>query len=87
MFRRHGFAPLFLREAPDHHVLLGDVAAGKGMALLADSFRALRMDGVAYRPLAEGEELAAGIGLAWQADHGHAALPLLRQLAQEHLKK
>jgi len=87
VFRRHGFAPHFLREAPDHHVLLGDVAAGKGMALLADSFRALRMDGVAYRQLAEGEELAAGIGLAWQPDAGHAALPLLRQLAQEHLTK
>jgi len=87
VFRRHGFAPAFLREAPDHHVLLGDVAAGKGMALLADSFRALRMDGVAYRPLAEGEELAAGIGLAWREEHGHAALPLLRRLAQEHLQK
>ena len=85
VFRRHGFAPAFLREPLDHHVLLSDVAAGKGMALLADSFRALRMDGVAYRPLLEGEELAAGIGLAWQADTGHAALPLLRQLAQEHL--
>jgi len=32
-------------------VLLADVAAGKGMALLADSFRALRLAGVAYRPL------------------------------------
>ena len=87
VFRRHGFAPAFLREAPDHHVLLGDVAAGKGMALLADSFRALRLAGVAYRPLAEGEELAAGIGLAWREEHGHAALPLLRRLAQEHLQK
>ncbi|MDN2695205.1 LysR family transcriptional regulator [Janthinobacterium sp. SUN073] len=87
VFRRHGFAPTFLREAVDHHVLLGDVAAGKGMALLADSFRALRLAGVTYRPLLEGEELAAGIGLAWQAEHGHAALPLLRQLAQEHLTK
>lgn len=87
VFRRHGFSPIFLREAPDHHVLLGDVAAGKGMALLADSFRALRLAGVVYRPLQEGEELAAGIGLAWREEHGHAALPLLRQLAQEHLKK
>ncbi|WP_230505732.1 LysR family transcriptional regulator [Janthinobacterium sp. FW305-128] len=87
VFRRHGFAPAFLREAPDHHVLLGDVAAGKGMALLADSFRALRLAGVAYRPLAEGEELAAGIGLAWREEHGHAALPLLRRLAQQHLTK
>ena len=87
VFRRHGFAPAFLREAPDHHVLLGDVAAGKGMALLADSFRALRLAGVAYRPLAEGEELAAGIGLAWREEHGYAALPLLRRLAQQHLTK
>ena len=87
VFRRHGFAPAFLREAVDHHVLLGDVAAGKGMALLADSFRALRLAGVAYRPLAEGGELAAGIGLAWREEHGHAALPLLRRLAVEHLTK
>ncbi|MEG0885791.1 MAG: LysR family transcriptional regulator, partial [Janthinobacterium sp.] len=87
VFRRHGFAPAFLREAVDHHVLLGDVAAGKGMALLVDSFRALRLAGVAYRPLAEGEELAAGIGLAWREEHGHAALPLLRRLAVEHLTK
>ena len=87
VFRRHGFAPAFLREPLDHHVLLSDVAAGKGMALLADSFRALRLAGVAYRPLLEGEELAAGIGLAWHEEHGHAALPLLRPLAQEHLTK
>ncbi|PLY40950.1 LysR family transcriptional regulator [Janthinobacterium sp. ROICE36] len=86
VFRRHGFAPIFLREAPDHHVLLSDVAAGKGMALLADSFRALRLAGVVYRPLLQGEELAAGIGLAWREAHGHAALPLLRQLAAEQLK-
>ncbi|MDN2708865.1 LysR family transcriptional regulator [Janthinobacterium sp. SUN118] len=87
VFRRHGFAPAFLREAPDHHVLLGDVAAGKGMALLADSFRALRLAGVVYRQLAEGEELAAGIGLAWRDDGGHAALPVLRRLAASHLKR
>lgn len=85
VFSRHGFAPTFLREALDHHVLLGDVAAGKGMALLADSFRALRLDGVVYRPLREGDELAAGIGLAWRPEHGHAALPLLLRLAQEQL--
>jgi DNA-binding transcriptional LysR family regulator len=87
IFHRHGFAPAFVREAVDHHVLLSDVAAGKGMALLADSFRALRLAGVAYRQLVEGEELAAGIGLAWRQEHVHAAMPLLRQLALEHLKK
>ncbi|MGK5019188.1 LysR family transcriptional regulator [Janthinobacterium sp. LB2P10] len=87
VFQRHGFVPTFLREALDHHVLLSEVAAGKGMALLADSFRALRLAGVAYRQLAEGEALAVGIGLAWRDGHDHAALPLLRQLAQEHLHR
>lgn len=80
IFRRHDFAPAFLREPHDHHVLLSDVAAGKGMALLPESFRALKLAGVAYRQLAEGEELAVGTGLIVGAA-GHPALPLLRRLA------
>lgn len=78
VFARHGYAPVFLREPLDHHVLLGEVAAGKGAALLADSFRALRLAGVAYRRLAEGEELALEIGLAWPGDKAHPALAPLR---------
>lgn len=78
VYARHGYAPVFLREPPDHHVLLGEVAAGKGAALLAESFRALRLAGVAYRPLAEGEQLALEIGLVWPGDRPHPALALLR---------
>ncbi|KAB8041799.1 LysR family transcriptional regulator [Janthinobacterium aquaticum] len=81
LFDRHGFAPRWLREPHDHHVLLGEVAAGKGVALLAASFRALRRDGVVYRPLLEGDELAVGIGLVWQAQALHPGLALLRELA------
>lgn len=81
VFARLGYAPVFLREPPDHHVLLGEVAAGKGAALLADSFRALRLAGVAYRPLAEGEQLALQIGLAWPGGRAHPALALLREPA------
>ena len=77
VYARHGYAPVFLREPPDHHVLLGEVAAGKGAALLAQSFRALRLAGVAYRPLAEGEQLALEIGLVWPGDRPHPALALL----------
>lgn len=84
LFRRHGFAPAFLREPHDHHVLLGDVAAGKGVALLAASFRALRLDGVCYRKLAEGAELSLGVGLVSAAE-AHPATPLLRALAQQTL--
>lgn len=74
VFAKHGFAPAFLREAHDHHVLLGDVAAGRGVALLAQSFKALRLGGVCYRPLLEGEELAIGLGLATPQDGAAAAL-------------
>lgn len=81
VFARHGHAPVFLREPPDHHVLLAEVAAGKGAALLADSFRALRLAGVAYRALAEGGELALQIALVWPGDKPHPALARLREAA------
>lgn len=64
VFSRHGFAPPKLREPTDHHVLLGEVASGHGVALLPKSFTGLRRAGVAYRSLVEGDELAVGIGLA-----------------------
>lgn len=83
VFRRHGFAPRFLLEPHDHHVLLSDVAAGRGMALLPASFAAIRRSGVSYRKLREGDELAAGLGLI-VAD-GHPAAALLRRLASQTL--
>jgi DNA-binding transcriptional LysR family regulator len=79
VFRRHGFAPRFVREPQDHHVLLSDIAADKGVALLPISFTAIRRAGVVYRQLAEGEELAASLGLI-VAD-GHPAAALLQRLA------
>ncbi|GJJ04597.1 transcriptional regulator [Duganella rhizosphaerae] len=83
VFRKHGFAPRFLREPHDHHVLLSDVAAGKGMALLPTSFAAISRSGVSYRKLKEGDELAAGLGLI--VAEGHPAAALLRRLASETL--
>jgi DNA-binding transcriptional LysR family regulator len=83
VFKRHHFAPAFVREPHDHHILLSDVAAGKGIALLPASFAALRRRGVAYRKLAEGEELAAGLGLV--VAPGHPAADLLAGLAQRTL--
>jgi DNA-binding transcriptional LysR family regulator len=64
VFAHHGFAPRKVKEPTDHHVLLADVAGGRGIALLPKSFAGLRRAGVSYRALVEGEELAVGIGLA-----------------------
>ena len=83
VFARHGCLPRFLREPRDHHVLLEEVAAGAGIALLPASFAALRRTGVRYRPLAEGAELAVGLGLATASDH--PALPALREAARASL--
>jgi DNA-binding transcriptional LysR family regulator len=63
VFRQHGFIPEFVREPRDHHVLLSDVASGKAIALLPESFRTLALAGVAYRKLRQGAELAVGLGL------------------------
>lgn len=68
IFERHGFAPRKLREPTDHHVLLADVAGGRGIALLPKSFASLKRAGVVYRALREGDELAVGIGLATPKD-------------------
>lgn len=72
VFARHGVVPQAVREPADHPVLLAEVAQGRALALLPRSFTALRRRGVRYRALAEGDELAVGIGLALPA--GHEAL-------------
>lgn len=63
IFDRHGFAPDKLMEPNDHHVLLADVARGRGVALLPQSFAAISRKGVIYKRLVEGDELGVGIGL------------------------
>jgi DNA-binding transcriptional LysR family regulator len=64
IFAAHDFAPPLLEEPPDHHVLLESVAAGRGMAFLPRSFRALRLAGVSYRALVEGDELEVRLACA-----------------------
>lgn len=67
VFARHRVSIDAVREPSDHPVLLAEVAAGRALALLPRSFTALRRSGVSYRPLAEGDELAVGLGLALRA--------------------
>lgn len=70
VFERYGFAAhSMLPEPQDHHVLLAEIAAGRGVALLPCSFKSLSRQGVVYRQLVEGNELAVGIGLAHTASN------------------
>lgn len=69
-FALHGLAPRTVKEPADHPALLAGVAAGQALALLPNSFARLRRAGVSYRPLAEGDHMAVGIGLALPPGRG-----------------
>jgi DNA-binding transcriptional LysR family regulator len=77
VFAAAGFAPRWLDEPDDHHVLLGQVAAGDGLALIAHSLGTLRRRGVVYRALREGGQLAIELSLVFRPT---AVPPLLETL-------
>jgi DNA-binding transcriptional LysR family regulator len=86
VFNKNHFSPHFLPEPQEHHILLGDIAAGKGIALLPESFSALRRNGVSYRKLREGNELAMQIGVVTGAVEHHVA-EYLKQAVRRGLQK
>jgi DNA-binding transcriptional LysR family regulator len=71
--RDAGFVPTIAQEANEIPTILGLVAAGLGVSLLAESVRALHRDGVALRPL---RPRLPGVDLvvAWNPAH---ASPLI----------
>ncbi|TDR79663.1 LysR family transcriptional regulator [Paludibacterium purpuratum] len=81
LFQGWSFAPRWLPEPEDHHVLLGQVAAGLGVGLIARSLTAIRRKGVVYRPLVEGERMAIGIGVAYRSgDQGAPVSAFVRSV-------
>ena len=91
VFMRHHFSPPRQSEPADHHVLLGLVAAGHGVALVPMSLCSTRRPGLAFRPLVEGDELAIGVALA-RREQGYSrpvlhAINVLKALLVAHEKK
>jgi len=78
IFEQHGFTPRIIDEPQDHHVLLAQVAAGRGIALLPASFVRLRRDGITYKRLRPGTGLRVGIGIATMPDRNELRRTLLR---------
>lgn len=72
IFERIGFRPARLPEPADHHVLLGLIAEGRGLALVAQSMRHLKREGVVLRPLKGDAKLSMGIALAYAPDNDAA---------------
>jgi DNA-binding transcriptional LysR family regulator len=79
-FERAAFAPHWLEEPDDHHVLLAQVAAGAGIALIARSLGALRRRGVVYRPLVEGAQLAIELALIYPQEAAAVLAPLIERM-------
>lgn len=71
--RDAGFSPVDIVEVGETATLVVFVAAGLGVALVPAAVQALRLDGVAYRPLA-GPDLMVELSLARRSDASPAAL-------------
>ncbi|MCA3563191.1 MAG: LysR family transcriptional regulator [Methylocystis sp.] len=71
-----GFQPKLQQIAPQITSTLGLVAAGLGVALVPDSLRSLRMEGVVYRTIAAPRPPKAFLGLAFRTDNPS---PILRR--------
>ena len=78
-FERVAFAPRRLAEPEDHHVLLGMIAEGRGIGLIPASLQRIRRDGVVYRPLKEGAQIAIRIALVYRPENRS---PVLRRLVE-----
>lgn len=76
--RDAGFCPTVLREVDDSQAMMGMVGAGMGVAIVPESVRHLKTDGVEYRHLAD---LAhrADIVVAWKAAGSN---PLVHQFVR-----
>ena len=69
-----GFVPRIEQEAPRIVATLNLVASGLGVSLVPESLSAMRLPGIAFRPLVRAAHLAAPIGLACRTvDHSVAA--------------
>lgn len=80
-FERIGFSPRTVVEPDDHHILLGLIAEGRGIALISPTLANVRRQGVVFRPLKEVEAkgLTSGIAVAYR--DGDASAVLARFLA------
>jgi DNA-binding transcriptional LysR family regulator len=83
-FDRIGFTPRRVPEPPDHHVLLGLVAEGAGVALIPASLQNIRRRGVVFRRLRPvgGAMLTMGVCVAYPGQDQSAELATFLELVR-----
>lgn len=87
LFEGAGFAPETAPQPPDHHILLGLIADGRGFALIPESLRNIQRKGVVFRPLREGRALSIGMALAWPEHSRSPALAGFMELVRAALRR
>lgn len=65
LFMQLSFDPPRLPEPADHHVLLGLIADGQGVALVPESLTVIARNGVRYKRLREADVLTMGLAAAY----------------------
>jgi len=86
LFQARGFNPAREPEPADHHVLLGLIAAGQGVALIPASLKSIARSGVMYCELKEQAELNIEVALAWAAGTRNPVVPLLLEVLRRQYR-
>jgi DNA-binding transcriptional LysR family regulator len=77
LFAEAGVQPAIVQQLAQIHSILALVRAGLGLALVPQAAERLRLDGVAYRPLALDHPRPVELVLAWRRAHDN---PLIDRL-------
>ncbi|MBS1227248.1 MAG: transcriptional regulator, LysR family [Proteobacteria bacterium] len=82
-FEQIDFKPKILPEPPEHHLLLGLIAEGQGVALISSSLREVKRQGVVFRALKEeSNALTMGIAVAYAPNNRSAVLSAFLELVR-----
>jgi len=84
-FRDKNFSFTLRPEPADHHMLLGAIAEGKGLALMSASLQKIQRQGVVFREINyETEPLCMGVAVVYAAENKSAILQSFLELVREN---
>ena len=85
-FEQINFKPNAIPEPADHHIMLGLIAEGQGVALIPASLQNVKRKGVVFRPLKDESKLSMGVAVAYSERNQSPALrPFLELLRASNL--